>query len=726
MSLCLNPQCSQPDNPDSVQFCQSCGSKLQFDGRYRAVRLLGQGGFGKTYEARDDRNTPKVLKVLFLDDDKAVSLFQQEAKVLAQLNYPGIPKADGYFTFTPRDATQPIHCIAMEKIEGESLAQWMQRRGNQPIDESLARQWLRELVEILHRVHQQHFFHRDIKPSNIMRRSDTAGDRLALIDFGTARQVTQTYIAKVQGGNPVTGIVSAGYTPPEQASGKAVPQSDFFALGRTFVYLLAGREPNQFPEDARTGQLQWRDAASGISAELADFLDELMAPFPGNRPQSTATILQRLDGGEATQSTTAMATVPATPQQSPTPTTTRVSETPAYVKWVIAATVLVLGGVGFAIYQSAQPPEPVTRTSPSPEPRESPEPSPSPTETEPSPEPTEEASPSPSPSPTPTPTPRPTREPVRIQPRLSPSNRVENFNLSETIAAHSDPVYSVAIAPSGNLMASGSANGTVKLWNPETGELVNTLSHHQSFVWSVAIAPNGETLASASADNRVVLWNASNGRRLHVLAGHRDQVRAVAFSPDSQTVASGAGGVYDNEYADYTVKVWDVATGEERQTLTGHRDRVQAIAFSPQGDVLASGGSDRTIRIWNRDSGEEVRSLSTDGSYISDIGFSPDGETLVSGGSDGVRVWNWRAGELRQTLARGEGQINAIALSSDGGALVSGGESGRVALWDLSTGSLKRVLQAEGTSVRSLSWSGNDRRIVVGQENGEVKVLSAR
>jgi WD40 repeat protein len=170
----------------------------------------------------------------------------------------------------------------------------------------------------------------------------------------------------------------------------------------------------------------------------------------------------------------------------------------------------------------------------------------------------------------------------------------------------------------------------------------------------------------------------------------------VAFSPDSQTVASGAGGVYDNEYADYTVKLWDVETGAEQQTLSGHRDRVQAIAFSPQGDILASGGSDRTIRIWDRDSGEEVRSVSTDGSYISDLALSPDGQTLVSGGSDGVRVWNWRAGELRQTLARGEGQVNAIALSSDGGALVSGGESGRVALWDLSTGRLKKVLQAGG------------------------------
>ena len=82
--------------------------------------------------------------------------------------------------------------------------------------------------------------------------------QLVLIDFGTAREVSATYFAKVGQGGNVTGIVSPGYTPPEQTNGKAVPQSDFFALGRTFVYLLTGKPPTAFPENPRTGRLMWR------------------------------------------------------------------------------------------------------------------------------------------------------------------------------------------------------------------------------------------------------------------------------------------------------------------------------------------------------------------------------------------------------------------------------------------------------------------------------------
>jgi len=178
----------------------------------------------------------------------------------------------------------------MEKIEGLDLYQYMEQRGNRPIDEKLALLWLTQLATILHEVHQQNFFHRDIKPPNIMLKAD---GHLALIDFGTAREVTQTYHQKAVGQN-ITGIFSPGYTPLEQANGKAVPQSDFFALGRTFVYLLTGKSPDQFSEDPRTGKLMWRDSASQISKQVAGLIDYLMEAFPGKRPQNAQMILRCL------------------------------------------------------------------------------------------------------------------------------------------------------------------------------------------------------------------------------------------------------------------------------------------------------------------------------------------------------------------------------------------------------------------------------------------------
>ena len=211
MSLCINPLCQKAENPDNTLFCFGCGSELLLEGRYRVTKELGGGGFGKTYEVYEARsNTSKVLKVLINNHPKAVELFQREAEVLKSLNHPGIPKveSDSYFVYFSRSSTEPLHCLIMEKIEGLDLWEYIRQRQQRPIDEKLAIQWLSEVVEILQQVHSQNFFHRDIKPSNIMLRPN---GRLALIDFGSARQVTETYIAKqVQG--QVTGIMTAGYS----------------------------------------------------------------------------------------------------------------------------------------------------------------------------------------------------------------------------------------------------------------------------------------------------------------------------------------------------------------------------------------------------------------------------------------------------------------------------------------------------------------------------------
>ncbi|WP_138505942.1 serine/threonine-protein kinase [Nostoc sp. PA-18-2419] len=289
MTLCINPKCPRPQNSQNILFCQACGSELLLEGRYRVTHQLGTGGFAKTFEVNHG-NTLKVLKVLMLDDTKAVSLFQQEAQVLSHLNHPGIPKGDGYFAFSPKNSQVPLHCLVMEKIEGLDLYQYMEQRGNRPIDEKLALLWLTQLTNILHEVHQQNFFHRDIKPPNIMLKAD---GHLALIDFGTAREVTSTYHQKAAGQN-ITGIISPGYTPLEQANGKAIPQSDFFALGRTFVYLLTGKSPDQFSEDPRTGKLMWRDSALQTSKQVAGLIDYLMEAFPGKRPQNAQMILRCL------------------------------------------------------------------------------------------------------------------------------------------------------------------------------------------------------------------------------------------------------------------------------------------------------------------------------------------------------------------------------------------------------------------------------------------------
>ena len=290
MSLCINPRCPNPQNRDTQLFCQSCSSELLLEGRYRVSGKLGSGGFGKTYEVSDRDGTLKVLKVLINNDSKYVELFQREAQVLSRLKHQGIPKAepDSYFLFLPCNSQEPLHCLVMEKIEGLNLQQYVEKRSS-PIEQKYAIQWLNQLITILQEVHSQNFFHRDIKPSNIMLKVD---GQLVLIDFGTAREITESFVVK-QASGQVTGVISAGYTPPEQFNGQAVPQSDFFALGRTFVYLLTGKDPSNF-YNPLTDELHWRDAAPNVSPQLADFIDHLMARLPSQRPQTAEIILQHL------------------------------------------------------------------------------------------------------------------------------------------------------------------------------------------------------------------------------------------------------------------------------------------------------------------------------------------------------------------------------------------------------------------------------------------------
>jgi len=293
MSLCINPNCQKPQNPDNQLFCQTCGSELLLAGHYKVTQLLSdKGGFGKTYQVEDlyDNNKVKVLKVLTLNIAKAVELFQQEAAVLKQLRHPGIPQGDGYIEFFPKNSQNPVHCFVMQYIEGMDLEEYLGQRGR-PIDQKMALKWLKEIAEILQVVHGENFFHRDIKPSNIMLQPN---GKLALIDFGTVREMTGTYMAK-QNSGAITKISSAGFTPPEQENNRAVPQSDFFALGRTFVYLLTGKLPTD-PAiyDSYNNELKWRGFTKEISPLLVDFIDELMAGKASQRPDNPGVILQRL------------------------------------------------------------------------------------------------------------------------------------------------------------------------------------------------------------------------------------------------------------------------------------------------------------------------------------------------------------------------------------------------------------------------------------------------
>ncbi|MFM2314430.1 MAG: hypothetical protein RLZZ04_3706 [Cyanobacteriota bacterium] len=307
MSYCFNPYCSKPNNPEGQDQCHSCGTSLLFDQRYRGIKLLGKSQLALTIEVIDevteiksdqlkpDNQSPnsQVLKILLTDYPKAVELFQQEAQVLAKMNHAGVPKlaGDGYFNFQPQWQQNPVHCLVIAKIAGLDLAQWLKQGNDQRLSLQQAQDWLKQLLDIISQLHQQQYFHRDIKPSNIILQPN---GKLALIDFGAARKVTHTYLSKVGVNQGVTSIGTPGYIAPEQIDGAALPQSDFFSLGRTLVHLLTGMHPQELAKDLATRELIWRDQAPQVSVAFADLLDGMMSYLPSQRPVNVEAIINHL------------------------------------------------------------------------------------------------------------------------------------------------------------------------------------------------------------------------------------------------------------------------------------------------------------------------------------------------------------------------------------------------------------------------------------------------
>ncbi|MFZ2349580.1 MAG: PKD domain-containing protein [Candidatus Bipolaricaulis anaerobius] len=166
----------------------------------------------------------------------------------------------------------------------------------------------------------------------------------------------------------------------------------------------------------------------------------------------------------------------------------------------------------------------------------------------------------------------------------------QTLELVRFFSGHTSDVYSVAFSPDGSLLASGSDDNTIKLWEVATGRLVRTLTGHTWDVYSVAFSPDGSLLASASYQE-IKLWDVATGRLVRTLTGHTGSVLSVAFSPDGKLLASGSD--------DNTIKLWEVATGRLVRTLTGHTGSVRSVAFSPDGSLLASGSSDGTVLLWD-------------------------------------------------------------------------------------------------------------------------------
>ncbi|MBW4629417.1 MAG: SUMF1/EgtB/PvdO family nonheme iron enzyme [Brasilonema octagenarum HA4186-MV1] len=305
MQICQNPSCSNPFNSDSNRFCTSCGQNnfgYFLRNRYRVLELLGEGGFSRTYATEDvDRlDAPCVIKQFFpqiqgtSERTKAAQLFKEEAKRLYELgeNHWQIPRLLAYF-----EQGSSLYLV-QEFIQGQTLLQELQQ---QPFSEEKIRDLLKDLLPVLQFIHERNVIHRDIKPENIIRRQ-TDG-KLVLIDFGGAKQVTQTSLSR-----QATVLYTIGYAPSEQMAGFACQASDLYALGVTCARLMTQCLPIQNPDGGQiqdtlynpmNGEWLWREYLQEkgvtIGNDLRAILDKLLKHLAKDRYQSATEVLQELN-----------------------------------------------------------------------------------------------------------------------------------------------------------------------------------------------------------------------------------------------------------------------------------------------------------------------------------------------------------------------------------------------------------------------------------------------
>lgn len=623
-----------------------------FGGRYIIERKLGEGGIGITYLARNERDELRVIKTLREDilnhstwkphQTKLKQDFRDEAVRLALCRHPHIVQIENIFD----EGNLP--CMVIEYIEGEDLGNRLRRM--RVLSEVEALLYIRQIGDALKVIHSKGLLHRDIKPRNIMIRAGKS--EAVLIDFGIAREFIPNVIQRH------TVYRTPGFAPPEQYDLEA-PRGEYidvYALAATLYSLMTGFIPRNADDRRRDNILL--EPPKHINPNISDTVNQAimrgMDLQPNLRPQSIQEWLDLLD--------------------------VEVDEVPSTQ----------------VITPHSQLP---TQHFPYP-------------------------------------------NPESLTPSVMTSQR---WQCTRTLRGHSSMVLAVAISLDGQILASGSNDNTIKLWQLETGKQLRTLgrwfSGHSNIVYTVAFSPDGKLLASGSWDESIKVWQVATGKEICTLTSHGGWINSVAFSPISPNFSDqqqethvgrlpissqpslGLEWILASGSADSTIKLWQVNIGREICTFTGHSDSVWSVAFSRDGKLLASGSADSTIKLWQVNTGREIRTFTGHSFFVHSVAFSPNGQLLASSSADRtIKLWQATTGEEIHTFIGHSEAVCSVAFSPNGYLLASGSWDKTIKIWQISTGKEICTLCGHSNYVRSVAFSADGQSVVSGSDDDTIKI----
>ena len=644
-------------------------------GYYQLIKRIGRGSFGQTYLAKNLQQFGNPCLVKRLQPIKqnpeyleiAKNLFEKEARVLLEIGNDNnqFPSLIAYFSENNN------FYLVQEFIKGHELS--LEIVDGQPWSESEVIKLLEDILlplSFLHH-HSQPIIHRDLKPSNLMRRA--ADNKIVLIDFGAIKELAVTEILNNTGKTRKTMVIGTpGYMPPEQSFGYPKLSSDVYAVGVIAIKALTGLHPNDFDRDAE-GEIILSKQTS-ISIELNAILRKMVRYYHKERYNSAVEALEAIK--KLQEDSQYMSTVDCkylSPSSLVETKPFKINHKKSalnifqnqklllrrkvlkYVGVMVAIIALIL--TGKKIFELTGVNFPLNDDS------------------------------------------------FHLQIDL-----IKNININS-----SKEVWSLAVSPQRKIVASGSDNGKIDVYDQHTGQKINILGQHENVIRSLVFRPETNNLIAGDGDGIIKIWNIETSKIEQQLQAHFGTIWSLTVSPDGQTLVSGG--------EDKTIRIWNLNTGEQTNILFTHSAKVFSLAFSPDGQMFASSSADNTIKIWNPNNGKLLKSLSGHQNAVRSIAITPDNKYLVSGSWDKtIKIWELKSGNLISTLEGHKNRVVTVAVSQDSQIIFSGSIDNTIKVWSIENAKLINTLEQHYDWILALASNLQENLFVSSSKDGTLKL----